>query len=419
MPRLQNKKLTSRLSAHLGIQHIHTLDRLDNLGDGIATEIDRLIARIISWVHVRGDINAVLAQAHFLLSKLPDIVAEKLHVALRRTGMNAAQAVANALTNTLPVEYLPRVGEAKGFSGLTVSAGKIKPLTFTKDEFKRRVKNLLIEPLAKSVVEKIVLGGSAAVQQLKQQMTLSYDPRRLVQILSKGISDGKNRIELATDLRNGLGVARSTAKRIARTEGARVATESNIAAYEELGDGVIGFMVHSVLDERTRPWHRQRNGKIYYKEPKGDQKGLFQMPRPPREPQDANERPAGTSPIAFNCRCFLSPVFAPLKDMPELSRDAQDKIIPDPLTYDEWFKQAPERLKRKAVGSRRYDLVSDLHGKNASYFHFIEPDTGDLIDLDELRSEDTSDTVVRVMQGRQMANAAQIQRREILTAGSL
>lgn len=65
------------------------------------------------------------------------------------------------------------------------------------------------------------------------------------------------------------------------------------------GDLIIGYQIHAVLDEQTRPEHRERDGTVYYRDPGPGQKGMDEMPRPPRE-ADGN--------MAWNCRCMLTPV---------------------------------------------------------------------------------------------------------------
>lgn len=116
-----------------------------------------------------------------------------------------------------------------------------------------------------------------------------------------GIANGFNRTEIAKALQPMLNNYAVAARRTARTEGLRVATETNLAVAEQLGTDVIGYQIHAVLDDRTRPEHRKRDGTIYYREPTSGQHAMGEMPRPPMDPDGS---------LAFNCRCFLSPVFA-------------------------------------------------------------------------------------------------------------
>ena len=72
-------------------------------------------------------------------------------------------------------------------------------------------------------------------------------------------------------------------------------------AHAQLGDLVIGYMLHSAFSEHTRSWHANRDGNIYYFDPEPGEKGMYQMPNPPLEPDDPAERPAGTPHMAWNC----------------------------------------------------------------------------------------------------------------------
>ena len=166
-------------------------------------------------------------------------------------------------------------------------------------------------------------------------------------------------------------------------------------------------MIHAVLDERTRPLHRARNGLIYYKEPVGNQKSVADMPRPPIEPD-------GT--VAFNCRCYISPVFA--EDLGiSIPQNAEGKLIPDQIIYNDWFKQATERQRRIAVGSRRYAMVIAKHGENVEYYHFVDED-GSLLPLEDIAKESPADTLARVALLRSQANSRRIARRDVLLTGS-
>lgn len=133
-------------------------------------------------------------------------------------------------------------------------------------------------------------------------------PHQLAAQVATGMANGQNVRQIAQRLRPALQGVQTSARRVARTEGMRVAHEVQMAAYDQLGDLVIGYQIHATKDGNTRHWHRDRDGTIYYKEPKPGQKGLFQMPRPPMEAPDPAERPANTPHVAPNCRCYMTPV---------------------------------------------------------------------------------------------------------------
>lgn len=133
-----------------------------------------------------------------------------------------------------------------------------------------------------------------------KRITKATDPNTLTRTITQAIADGWDRRKIGAELTRVFSVTASAARRIARTEGLRVATETQIAVSEQLSEIIIGYRISAVLDSRTRPDHRKRHGTIYYREPKAGQLGFDAMPRPPVEKDNS---------IAYNCRCFLVPVF--------------------------------------------------------------------------------------------------------------
>ena len=362
-----------------------------------------------------------------ILGYLPRKLGKTVYDSLFRAGQIAAEGTLVALIRSIPLKYWPvdmttqeSIQEA---SGGAILAALLKPFRLKREPaykratFKQRLHALLIEPIKASVLEKIVLGGARAIQLMMSNVARMLNPRKIADILIKGISTGLNRVQIMQQLRDELGMTRSEAKRTARTEGARVATESNMAAYDELGDSVTGYMIHATPNPDSRYWHKHRSGTAYYKFPKEGQKGLRQMPKPPMEAEDPKERPEGAPQTAWHCLCFLSPLFHALDDLPELPETAQHKIVPDVSIYANWFKQTPEKLKRRAVGSRRFDLVMSMH-PDAGYYHFIGGD-GQLLSLDVLRAETANETMRRVARVAGYYNSMAAQRARAITTGAV
>ena len=149
-------------------------------------------------------------------------------------------------------------------------------------------------------------GGVSWVQRLEAATKLA-SPEQVADVVARGYAAGKTQREIARDLLPVVQNVQSSARRIARTGGLRIAGQVQMACHEQLGDLVIGYTVHATLDQNTRPWHRARDGTTYYKEPASGQKGMRQCPHPPDEPEDPSERPAKAPRVAPNCRCFLVP----------------------------------------------------------------------------------------------------------------
>lgn len=412
----QNKLLTSKLAAFIGIAHIEINDYLDDEAERAASVVDKF-AYEIAQLDKNLPAYMVEHEVRKLCERLPNAIGKSLYDSLMEVGQVSTQQIVKALVKGVPMEYMPvEVLTQEAWSGGALLKAIIKPfktkppvVKLDKPTLKSRFHNLLIEPIKKHVLEKIVLGGAAAISKLMTWTKTTLNPKRIADIFVKGISSGKNRREIARELQQELGATKAQAKRLARTEGIRVATESNLMAYDELGDAVLGFMIHAVLDERTRPQHRIRNGWVYYKEPEEGQRSIQDMPKPPIEPDGS---------VAWNCRCYLSPVFANLENLDKTKFIHNTNLLPDPLVYQDWWKTATDRQKRIAVGSRRYDAVTKKHGKTASYFHFID-DNGDLLSLDAIATETPADTQTRIMRLRTIMGQARLQRRDALLFGSV
>lgn len=306
---------------------------------------------------------------------------------------------------------------APGAIGLTLDKkgflrkfDRMKPLRepvggeLTGEKARKLFADLLFPPLTPERVREIVLGRSGSLdwQARLSAATRLASPEALAGIITRSYAQGKTQQQIAKELLPAVQGVQSTARRIARTEGMRIAHETQMDMFDQLGDLVVGYQVHAQLDQNTRPWHAARNGTIYYNEPKPGQKGPAQMPNPPMEAEDPRERPAGAPRTAWNCRCFLSPVLRPpeyARTHPEklnVFRNSAGKAIPNPDTYSAWFDQADERRRRLAVGTRRYSAIRDALDTEPTWAHFIDPRDGDLMPLSALRAESPTDRAERV-----------------------
>ena len=153
---------------------------------------------------------------------------------------------------------------------------------------------MIIQPPAQWFLKQIV--GRAP-----DLLTRLIDPQAASDIVLQGVADGFDRRKIANSLSEVFGGFEASARRVARTEGLRVATQTQLSASEEIPELIRGYQILSVLDARVRPDHRARHGTIYHREPKGNQLGFDVMPQPPLD-QPGNV-------LAHNCRCFLAPVF--------------------------------------------------------------------------------------------------------------
>ena len=219
----------------------------------------------------------------------PAALAKSLRPALERLqGALAAALVAGLvrlarLTHADAARLLARRVRRRGGAGVRTSED-LGP-----DEIAR----LILQP--PSAEQLLALVGVAPVR-----ITRAAAPERVTGQLLAGIAQGWDRERIARELKAAFGVAAGTARRIARTEGLRVATETQLGVSEQLGDLVAGYKIRCVADARTRPDHLKRDGTVYWREPGPDQLGFADMPRPPLEADGS---------VAWNCRCWLMPVF--------------------------------------------------------------------------------------------------------------
>lgn len=218
------------------------------------------------------------------LETIRQLLAEQLRQELLALGAWAGDSAARSLSVAVKRHRL-REGLADEFQpGEPDAGGGVRAA---------RTAEFLVEPPSAFELAQIV--GPAPLR-----LTNLFDVDRIAATVWQGIGEGKDRRAIAKDLSAKLRGDMVAARRVARTEGLRVATAMQLQTAEQLGGMIIGFRVNAVLDSRTRPEHRQRDGTIYYRDPTPGQKGFNQMPQPPME---ADGR------IAWNCRCMLEPVF--------------------------------------------------------------------------------------------------------------
>jgi hypothetical protein len=68
--------------------------------------------------------------------------------------------------------------------------------------------------------------------------------------------------------------------------------------------------------------------------------------------------------------------------------NARDELIPNPAVYTDWFERSPEHDQKRVVGARRMNMLrSLLPNEKITWGHFVDPDTGRLLDEQELYRE--------------------------------
>jgi SPP1 gp7 family putative phage head morphogenesis protein len=411
-----NRLLTSRLAAHAEIRQVEA----SRLADAAADAVDaafvrqwRQILRSLKTPVLRHARDGVLRGLIGILPVAQTVVSTSLykiakwgHATTRRNLQTTIplgylrSAAAGVLNESLLEDSSPGtlelilrgLGSEETDAALEVTSNLADALfADNPDDQRQAFMDMLFPPPPRETVDDVVyakVNGLSWVQRIEYATRTSATPQQLAEIVAQGVAAGETQQQIAKRLLPVVDGVRSSARRIARTEGLRVAQEMQVRAWDGLGDMLLGYQVRAVLDERTRVEHRLRNGTIYYRDPKLGQKGMDECPRPPLEADGS---------YSWNCRCTLAPCMAPPDYLDasafNLFKDNVNQLVPDPLTYSDWFSRATPRARRAAVGTRRYSAAREVLGHEPGYEHFVDPDApdGSLLSLDQIRSESVGD----------------------------
>lgn len=405
------RALTARLASIAGIRQIHLLNR----ADAIADDVDRLFAR--TWRQVLGTLRTsnaydAMHRSRELFSALYPALAQLLIDKFARLSHWSHATSARMLSRSLPLDYLQAatplpadvalgverglledftrdpsgllqlgIGQATGLSYRDLTAPLREPATsgLSDEEARKLFEQLLFPPLPQNKIQRFLF-EPGWVERMETLSKLAA-PDVLSNIVMNGIAQGQTQAEIAQALLPSLNGVRASARRVARTAALDVAHQSQMEAFDGLGDLLAGYQIHAQLDQHTRPRHALRNGTTYWKDPEPGQLGFDVMPQPPKEADGS---------YAPNCRCHLTPVLrqpAKLRGKTPSYATAAGRIVPDPAVYSEWFARASPALRRKAVGVKRYEHVAGELGGTPRWADFLHPETGELLHLDSLKQE--------------------------------
>lgn len=195
---------------------------------------------------------------------------------------------------------------------------------------------------------------------------------RIRQAIRSGVLEGKTTAEIVRSIKGTraagysdglLEISRRNAQTWVRTSVAGVAARARQITLQENSDIVVGERWVSVLDSRTTPICRARDGKVY---PVGE------GPRPPAHP---------------NCRSVTVPVLKGEENKkPAGERASVNGPVKASLTYGQWLKQQPEDFVREVLGPSRAKLFMDGGLKIDAFVR----DDGHEYTLPELREREKS-----------------------------
>lgn len=415
--------LSSRLAAKAGTRTATLHVKADTAGDQIGAAIrgveQALLANMRPGIgHISHNYHTALAY----LQTLPEQIWHALRVHVSAMLLWSHHEAAGAMLRTLPKAYLrasiaSRLQESRAvklmehgpivFSVAPPILPDVAPLFKTEAPVLQSAqeetlwRDFLFPPPSADRVRSIldVLLPPRVVQGRLFDVIGTPErgetPPSLAMKIGTLYSEGRSTQEVGRAIRPYFDGSAMRAERSARTLGAYVGTERNLATSEALGDLVMGYQVHSAGGENARHNHAMRSGTVYYRKPVAGQHGMDVMPHPPvdtgKGPYDGEK--AG---LQYNCRCWTTPVLRPLDAMQTPAfTDNADKLIPDPSHFADWFEQANPQQRAKAAGVRRLQAAADKWGFVPTWSDIVNPETGKLLSVEQIANETNEEWIAR------------------------
>jgi SPP1 gp7 family putative phage head morphogenesis protein len=353
--------IDNRIHAAIEAKQHETLLRVEGTADKAAAIASRAGRDALQLVLDGSVIHRNQREAAAVLKGIFPAISAILDQQFRRLHYWSYDETVRIFAKQIPRRWFRRavpaavtVGET---DGLPIPGMDIWADTFTEPVVGKRLsdadwtdflKQHLFPPPSREQVDRAVYANVAGMNWQQRLGDLSHkvaDMDRLAGTLATGASSGMGQAELKRQIQPIVQNISSSASRIARTEGLRIATSAQREQYADLGDMLAGVQIVATLDENTRPAHAARNGRIYWMD-KRKKPSIDELPMLPDEP---------------NCRCYDTPVLHPpeeFKNDPQLQADFQNaagNAIPDPQVYSQWFDQADVGRRKMAVGAKRYN----------------------------------------------------------------
>lgn len=398
-------RLNSIIAAKQAIRQHESLARANSAGD----DCDRIVARIWSDLLTAVKAKDFRRVADLWRASHARITSE-LYVSFKGLAVWGYDSAADVVRQTLPKSYAAALPQVTREAAGDESAVPWKMFL-----------QFLFPPPSKQFIDDVVLGSQEGIHWTDRIATLSRlaSPETIAAVVSQAYAGGASPPEIAKKLLPVLDNVRSSARRVARTEGLRIAHRAQMACHEQLGDLIAGYQVNSAFGPTARHSHSLRSGTIYWKNPKPGQLGFDVMPHPPVDrgaPHD--DGPPGVKPW---CRCWLAPVLRQPSDFSESQRtvfETQAKeVIPDPLTYSDWFAGASPQWREQAVGVRRYrTLASEI--ENPRWEYFVD-EQGKLLTVDQLKDETPQERTHRVLKVQRLLSEHARDRKQVAAFGFL
>lgn len=196
---------------------------------------------------------------------------------------------------------------------------------------------------------------------------------KVAELIAQGFEKGYSAERIAKQVKPFVQGFTASARRIVRTEMARIENQMMEQTFKRFESIIEGYQVINPLDEVTRPTHAIRAGRIYWVDG--------------RKKPSAADRPE--LPDEANCRCGYAPI---------LTAPAPAELLNGPRvdtrTYADWFNRQPDEAKKKTVGAGVWKELKKRN-KRPSFYDAVDPKTGQIINIDDLRNERPASTLSR------------------------
>ena len=244
----------SRMAAKVGIQQARALVQADSIGDAIDRKVLRLWQQILAILRQKvpqPDTQARLAQ---LLREMAQRALNGIDDGLERLAKSVHAGAISDVIDTAPKAALSLALQRQNPGPPGLVEARLSP------EQRAQVEAQLFDPLSTEETDRIVYAPSAGTSwnaRIAAQTRLA-PPDQLAAIVTQQMAAGSTIDQMARTMAPAVQGVRTSARRVARTEGMRVAHAARLAAFEDLGDMVVGYQIHATMDWRVRPAHAAR-----------------------------------------------------------------------------------------------------------------------------------------------------------------
>lgn len=342
------------------------------IAEQYADRIDEVLG--MRWLQItlllrnsRGDYVSDLLRSRNLIHALTQEVEWLVRDGLIVTAASARKTTRESFRSTLPIELYEN----------EVVGGLLEAKTP-----KRRLKKRIVNPLTEAELRRIITRGQYSTRLRKWASRLTRADK-VARILASGLAAGTDPNEIAKSIAPYVKSYIDAAKRLLRTESARVHSEVLEHTFEQYDDLIVGYQIIAILDDRTRPHHATRHGKIWY---------VHKQPRASDRPQLPDEP---------NCRCTYTVLLRDGVRRPGVP-------LPSSRLYSTWFDRQSVATKQRIVGKSRWNAVKEKIAR-PSWNDFINPSTGRLIKTDTL----TKKSAAQIKRTRDNINSRQKKQAEL------